>query len=87
MHVSLSVLWVMLPRSMEVKSCLGSKSHVTLITGIAEHVREMLTLHMVSCTGTNFMRKLPTNCAVKLPIIWVLFHKLKKFTGILKIIS
>ena len=66
----------MLSGSMQVKGCLGSKSHVTLVTRIGEHVREVLTLHMVSCAGTNFMRKLPANCAVKLPIKGILFDKL-----------
>jgi len=74
--VSLAILWVMFSGSMQVKSGLGSESHVTLVTWIAEHVREVLTLHMVSCAGTNFMRKLPAHCAVKLPIKGILFDKL-----------
>ena len=83
----LSVLWVVLPRSVQVESCLSAKCHVTLITWVAEHIREMLALHMVSCTGTNLVRKFAAHCTVELLVKWVLFHKLKKFTRILEIVS
>jgi len=77
----------MLSRSVQVESCLGAKVHVTLVTGVAEDVRKMLTLHMVSCASTDLMGKIATNGAVKLLVIRVLFHKLKEFTRVMEIIA
>ena len=72
---------------MQIYSCLGCESLITLITWITEHGVEVLGLNMISCAVAALVRILVAESAVELLVRRILPNKLEQVTGRLEKVS